>query len=658
MNSYNLRKFVDFNALEINCQECKCVSSLENPKCVECINKLDLKFDMLELVKRFSKIYFERGLSESLLNNSFHIFNPVIVPSFLNFYILPVKGKNIGSLGKFNVINTGNIFPTFSLKPTEYSLNFEEIELLNSLVKKIQSEELSLKNIDKIIPKGKEFLKPLVLRYTVGLGIIEEFLSCKNIQDVYINSPGNGCLFSYDANFGNASSNIYLKNEMINKIGTFLRTNSGRPFDEAFPVIHSNLGKMNARICGISEPLSFNGTGFAIRKHALNPITLNHMVFNEFLSADVAGLLWFLVDSEISVLVTGARGSGKTSLLGSLLFEIPLQNRLIIIEDTRELPLYNLRRLGYNIEHLRTTSFDASESFEFLAETALRTALRLGESVLVIGEVRGSEAKTLFEAMRVGAAGSSVFGTIHGSDAFDTFDRLVNDLNVPATSFKACDVVVSCANLRFGDTNKWVRKLISVTEIGKLWDNNPQKENGFTDLINFDSSSKKYKFSKLKDSVLLKKIAYNRGVSITKVINNIKLRSKIKSFISKLAKNNPNVLSPEATIEQNKEFLRLVSLHNYNTVFDKFKSFIQNSEEFNGFSAQHDIIVKALYLLRANSSKTAVTSSSILKSLDTRMSRSRFNNRLSKLESDNIIKCNKNREWFLPRKVTRVLKKK
>ena len=113
---------------------------------------------------------------------------------------------------------------------------------------------------------------------------------------------------------------------------------------------------------------------------------------------------------------------------------------------------------------------------------ALRTALRLGDSALVIGEVRSKEAKVLYEAMRIGALANVVAGTIHGASPYSIFDRVVNDLGVPRTSFKATDVIVVANPVRSADgLHRW-RRVTQITEVRKHWEQDPLTENGFVDL--------------------------------------------------------------------------------------------------------------------------------------------------------------------------------
>lgn len=130
-------------------------------------------------------------------------------------------------------------------------------------------------------------------------------------------------------------------------------------------------------------------------------------------------------------LTVGPRGSGKTSLLGSLILEILQRYRIITIEDTQELPVEDYKKLGYDILPLKVRSALADSGMEMPFDKGLRTSLRLGDSALVVGEVRSVEAKVLYEAMRVGAMSNVVAGTIHADSPYGVYDRVVNDLGVP-----------------------------------------------------------------------------------------------------------------------------------------------------------------------------------------------------------------------------------
>ena len=127
------------------------------------------------------------------------------------------------------------------------------------------------------------------------------------------------------------------------------------------------------------------------------------------------------------MLVAGTRGAGKTSLLGALISEIMRKYRVITVEDTLELPVNYMRNIGYDIVPMKVGAAIGSTGGEMTASEGIRVTLRLGDSALIVGEVRSKEAIALYEAMRVGALANVVAGTIHGADAYSIFDRVVNN---------------------------------------------------------------------------------------------------------------------------------------------------------------------------------------------------------------------------------------
>src|SRR3990172_8220394 len=167
------------------------------------------------------------------------------------------------------------------------------------------------------------------------------------------------------------------------------------------------------------------------------------------------------------MLIAGTRSAGKTSLLSSVLVELMRKYRVIKIEDTLELPTASLRKLGYNIQPMKVAAALTKGSSEVPADEGIRTTLRMGDSALIIGEIRSKEALALYEAMRIGALANIVAGTIHGDSPYGVFDRVVNDLNVPRTSFEATDVIVVANPIRTPDgLHRW-RRVTQITEVRK-----------------------------------------------------------------------------------------------------------------------------------------------------------------------------------------------
>ncbi len=224
----------------------------------------------------------------------------------------------------------------------------------------------------------------------------------------------------------------------------------------------------------------------------------------------------------------------NTSLLGSLMLEIMPKYRIIVIEDTLELPVDAIRKLKYDILRMKVRSSLLKTTTEVGADEGIRTSLRLGDSSLIIGEVRSLEAKALYEAMRVGALANVVAGTIHGASPYGVFDRVVNDLEVPTTSFKATDCIIIANPIRTPDGMKSVRRVLQVAEVRKHWTKDPEEEGGFVDLLKFNINTDELEPSDELingDSEIIKSIA--AGVKgwagdWDAVYDNILLRGKIK----------------------------------------------------------------------------------------------------------------------------------
>ena len=413
--------------------------------------------------------------------------------------------------------------------------------------------------------KEVDQLANILTRYTAGLGVLEVLLADEKIQDIYINSPVESQpVMIFHQTYQECLTNLIPTREDAESWATRLRIQSGRPLDEANPVLDTDIavpgGK--ARFAVITKGLSPEGFGFAIRRHRDKPWTLPLFIKSGMMSPLSAGLLSFLVDGSVSLLVAGGRGAGKTSVLGALMLELLPKVRIVTIEDTLELPIDQLRDLGYNIESLKSRSVITHVESEMPAEEALRTALRLGDSALVIGEIRSKEASALYEAMRVGALSNVVAGTIHGESPYGVYDRVVNDLGVPPTSFKATDIILICKSLRTADGLKRFRRMTEVTEVRKHWETNPQKEGGFVNLLEYSG-----KEDALKPTDTLtngESEVLNRVASYVKewhgnwetVWSNIQLRAKMRESLVKYSDklNMPELMEAEWTTSSNSQY--------------------------------------------------------------------------------------------------------
>jgi len=335
-------------------------------------------------------------------------------------------------------------------------------------------------------------LATILVRYTIGFGLIEIILSDEKIQDLVVNSPlGANPISIIHADYGECKTNIVPLPKEGESWATKLRLISGRPLDEANPVLDSDLTLpyARARVAALQRPLSPAGYAFAFRRHRDKSWTLPLFIKVKMLTPMAAGLISFLADNARTMLIAGTRSAGKTSLLGAVLVELSRNNRIITSEDTLELPVDQLRHLGYDILSMKTRSVITGAEAEVPAEQAIRTALRLGDSALILGEVRSVEARALYEAMRVGALAKLVAGTIHGDSPYSVYDRVVNDLGVPKTSFKATDIILVANSVTSPSGLEQWRRLTNISEVRKYWTEDPLAEKGFADLMAYNAKN-------------------------------------------------------------------------------------------------------------------------------------------------------------------------
>ena len=528
------------------------------------------------------------------------LFRPIITPDFMFTRLMsemPLDGElvdsyRLGDEGEVNIFRLRNdVKLLYHLTPKEFTLSEDKYEILDIARRTIEKhrpgkdELLDSEKIRKSffnIGKGLlqelaehrkirlsyselEELARILVRYSVGFGLIEVLLMDKKIQDININGPiGESCMYIVHQEHEECNTNIIPNYEEGESWATKFRILSGRPLDEANPVLDTELllGYARARVSIIGRPLNPYGLGFAFRRHRDNPWTYGLFIKNKMMNPLAAGLLWFLADGNRSLLFAGTRGSGKTSLLGSTMVEFMRKHRVIVIEDTQEIPVNALRKIGYNIQAMKVRGALMKTSSEMEAAEGIRTSLRFGDSCLIIGEIRSGEAKALWEAMRVGSMANVVAGTIHGADPYSVFDRVVNDLEVPRTSFKATDVIVVSNPVRSADGLHSDRRILRITEVRKNWENDPLKERGFVDLMRYDA---------VKDELIATEELLNGESEVLKAIaggikdyvgdwdrvwENILLRARIKERIVEYSEkhNMPWLLEAGFNVESNDAF--------------------------------------------------------------------------------------------------------
>ncbi|MBM3232258.1 type II/IV secretion system ATPase subunit [Candidatus Pacearchaeota archaeon] len=563
----------------------------------------------------------------------YSIFRPDILPNFTFTRLVAQIPENAELIDQYQVKSGFEDVPVMILKtegdskylyhimPPEYSLSEEHHYLLNlgknvlieyqpkseefvdsekvrSLFFNVARDLLSELSQNKRIPLNYRELNALakiLVRQTIGFGLVEVLLFDDNLQDVFINSPvGQNYIFVRHAKHGDCVTNILPSYEDADSWASKLRLQSGRPLDEANPILDTDIffGNIRARVAAIQRPLSPTGIAYALRRHREDPWTLPLFVNNKMINSFTAGLMSFLIDGNRTMLIAGTRSSGKTSLLGSVMLEVIPSVRTLVIEDTLELPVDSLRKLGYNIQRMKVRSALLESTTEVEAAEGIRASLRLGDSALIVGEVRSSEAKALYEAMRVGALANLVAGTIHGANPYGVFDRVVNDLVVPVTSFKATDIIAVANPIRTPDGLHYKKRVTQIAEVRKHWTKDPADEKGFVDLVKYNVEKDELEPTDdlmNGDSEIIKEIAGNvKGWAGNwdAVWDNIILRGKIKQEIVDISKKMqmPSIMESKFNALSNDMFHRIsekvtreVGLPVSERVFPEWRSWLMNT---------------------------------------------------------------------------------
>ncbi len=420
----------------------------------------------------------------------------------------------------------------------------------------------------KLTKKEIEELANILIRYTVGFGLIETLLEDEKVQDISINSPANKSrIFLTHSDFEDCKTNIIPEQDEVDGWASRLRMISGKPLDASNPILDAEIEtpKARARVSVIGKPLNPYGLGFSFRRHRDKPWTLALFVKNNMISVEAAGLLSFIIDGARTMLIAGTRGSGKSSFLTAIIVEIMRKYRMITVEDTLELPTIQLADLGFNIQPMSVRSALSISKEGFSADMGIRSTLRLGDSCLIVGEVRSTEALALYEAMRVGALANVVAGTIHGDSPYGVYDRLVNDLGVPNTSFKATDIIIIANPVKSSDGLHRMRRITQITEVKKNWEKDPSLENGFTDLFKYNSKTDRLEITDdliNGESDILKSIGGNVkqwAGNWDAIWDNITLRTKIKEFQIEMSNkyNTNEILEAEPVIDANDMFHKI-----------------------------------------------------------------------------------------------------
>jgi flagellar protein FlaI len=263
-----------------------------------------------------------------------------------------------------------------------------------------------------------------------------------------------------------------------------------------------------------------------MRRFRADPFTITDLVITNTIDARIAAWYWFLIEHRMSLLIAGGTAAGKTSFLGSLAMMLKPDLKVVSIEDTAEL---NLGLENWIPSVAREGFGDAPEGGESRGRISmyelLRAAMRQRPDFIIVGEIRGSEAYTMFQAM---ATGHSGMGTIHGDSVTGVISRLESQpMNVPRTMIKSLNLIHVLRKIRH--RGKFARRAVDITEIVDL---DPVTKQLITNKV-YTRDATKDSFQFLGRSYLIAKIRETTGLSDQECWSEIDRRETVLRWLVK-----------------------------------------------------------------------------------------------------------------------------
>ncbi|HLC50077.1 MAG TPA: ATPase, T2SS/T4P/T4SS family [Candidatus Nanoarchaeia archaeon] len=303
--------------------------------------------------------------------------------------------------------------------------------------------------------KTASFLTSYLIQRSLGLGSIEILMDDEKLEEIAVNDAEEP-VWVYHKKHGWLKTNIMLSSEdQIRHYATMIGRKVGRQLTILEPLMDAHL-KGGDRVNATLEPISVNGNTITLRKFAAKPWTITDFIKDNTISTEAAALIWLGVQYELSTLIAGGTASGKTSMLNVVANFFPPNQRIISIEDTREIQLPKFLHWVPMITRLPNPEGKGEVAMLDL----LVNSLRMRPDRILVGEIRRKrEAEVLFEAIHTG---HSVYATVHANDAYEVVTRLTNaPIEIPKLMLPAISmIIVQYRNRRTG-----ARKTFQIAEI-------------------------------------------------------------------------------------------------------------------------------------------------------------------------------------------------
>ncbi|GBC75768.1 Putative conjugal transfer protein [archaeon HR06] len=362
------------------------------------------------------------------------------------------------------------IEPTLTEEEKEHIKRIKDhlYEMLDITLQELGSEEKAINylkaKIQEVIkhfkiPVKKESLDKInyyLVRDLIGYGKIDVMMKDPMIEDISCNGKGIP-IYIWHRLYESIPSNVtFNDDEELDSFIIRLAYRSGRMISMAKPMLDASLPDGSRIQLTLGTHVTKHGSTFTIRKFKADPITIVDLINFNTISSEMAALLWYLIENRYGIFVCGGVASGKTTMLNALSSFIKPDYKIITIEDTPEIQLYHKNWL-----RSVTRPSAGAATAEITLFDLLKAALRQRPDYIIVGEIRGEEAYTLFQAMATGHLGMA---TMHAESVASAIHRLENPpMNIPRTLLSHLSLITVQARLE--REGRPVRRTITLTEI-------------------------------------------------------------------------------------------------------------------------------------------------------------------------------------------------
>lgn len=321
---------------------------------------------------------------------------------------------------------------------SDESLQVNEDKLLNDIKNFLFAKLANNSQNNTISNEYLDNLARKLFQDLVGYGEIDPLIRDDNLEEIMvigIDKP----VFVYHREYGMMKTNFLFKDagEVMNLIDSIARQ-INRRIDQESPILDGRLPD-GSRVNATIPPISADGPSMTIRKFKRDPLTIIDLINSKTISVELAAFFWLCFDGlgvkSANAIISGGTSSGKTTTLNALSSFINPKERIITIEDTLELQIPH-----EHVIRMETRPPNVENRGELTMNDLVKNSLRQRPDRIIVGEVRGSEAITLFTALNTGHSG---FGTLHSNDARETITRLTNaPMSVPNIMISAIDFII------------------------------------------------------------------------------------------------------------------------------------------------------------------------------------------------------------------------